>query len=247
VPEHVVLLHGFGGTRRAWDGVVERLDPETYLPLALDLPGHGELADEPGPISFASSVASVLARAPARFTLCGYSMGGRIALHVALAAPQRVARLVLISTAAGIEDPAARRSRRADDERLADELEHGGYEEFIARWRAQPVFAGELRWVAELAAADQRRNRPGALAAVLRGVGAGSMEPQWGRLGELAMPALVLAGERDQRYTELGRRMAALLPAGELRILPGRHALVLESPQAVADAIATGPGILRSG
>jgi 2-succinyl-6-hydroxy-2,4-cyclohexadiene-1-carboxylate synthase len=95
VPERVVLLHGFGGTRHAWDGVAARLRPERYLPLALDLPGHGTMAGE-RPITFAGCVAHVLARAPARFALCGYSLGGRVALHVALAAPRRVTRLVLV-------------------------------------------------------------------------------------------------------------------------------------------------------
>ena len=83
--------------------VSARLDPERYLPLALDLPGHGEASAQPG--RSPSIVCRGSARAqPERFALCGYSLGGRIALHVALAAPQRVSRLVLVSTSAGIED-----------------------------------------------------------------------------------------------------------------------------------------------
>ena len=104
MPESVVLLHGFSATSRAWDGVVGLLDRERYLPLALDLPGHGDAAGWGEPITFAGCVAHVLAIAPERFVLCGYSLGGRIALHVALEAPERVARLVLVSTSAGIED-----------------------------------------------------------------------------------------------------------------------------------------------
>ena len=90
VAEDLVLLHGFGGTHRAWDGVLERLDVERYRPLALDLPGHGSQAGHARPITFDACVECVLGQAPGRFVLCGYSMGGRIALHVALAAPQRV-------------------------------------------------------------------------------------------------------------------------------------------------------------
>jgi 2-succinyl-6-hydroxy-2,4-cyclohexadiene-1-carboxylate synthase len=111
--ETAVLLHGFGGTRRAWDGVIERLPPEPYRPLALDLPGHGEYADATPPISFAGCVEHVLARAPERFALCGYSLGGRIALHVALTAPERVSRLVLVSTTAGIVWPTSWNTRRS--------------------------------------------------------------------------------------------------------------------------------------
>ncbi len=178
--ETLVLLHGFSGTRRAWDGVIARLDPERYLPLALDLPGHGEAADAPRPITFAGCVAAVLAQAPERFTLCGYSLGGRVALHVALAAPERVERLVLVSSTAGIEDETERAERRVADRRLADELEEIPFEEFIERWRTQPLFAEEPPEVGELAREDQRRNRPDALAAVLRGIGTAEMEPLWG-------------------------------------------------------------------
>jgi 2-succinyl-6-hydroxy-2,4-cyclohexadiene-1-carboxylate synthase len=246
VPEHVVLLHGFSGTHRAWDGVAALLDRERYLALALDLPGHGAAADCARPITFATAVAAVLAAAPARFVLCGYSLGGRVALHVALAAPERVRRLVLVSTSAGIEDPRERALRRARDAALADELDAGDLDGFIERWRAQPLFADEPAAVGALARADQRRNRGDALAAALRGLGSGAMAPLWSRLGELTMPVTALAGERDTRYVELARRLVAELPQAALRVVHGGHVLALENPGAVAEAIATGPPPRRS-
>lgn len=283
--ETVVLLHGFGGTSRAWDGVAALLPAERYRPVALDLPGHGEEGDARRPITFAGCVAHVLARVQARaglappredapregaprgcvpsarapspetgFTLCGYSLGGRVALHVALAAPERVRRLVLVSTGAGIEDGAGRAARRVADADLAVELERAAhcdvaegdavagvdgaaYERFVERWRSQPLFAGEPPAAGVLARADQLRNRPEALAAVLRGIGAGEMEPLWNRLPDLGMPVTVLAGERDAKYRALGERMARLLPRGELRVVPGGHGLPLENPAAVAEAL----------
>jgi len=246
VPEHVVLLHGFSGTRRAWDGVLERLDRERYLPLALDLPGHGAAAGWEPPITFAACVEYVLAAAPARFALCGYSLGGRVALHLALAAPERVARLVLVSCSPGIEDARERGERRCSDAALASELEQRPFEEFIERWRAQPLFAAEPAHVRELAVADQRRNRPHALAAVLRGIGTGEMEPLWDRLGELAMPVTVLVGERDEKYLEIGRRMAERMPAVRLLVVDGGHGLPLENPAAIVGALATDPARPRS-
>jgi 2-succinyl-6-hydroxy-2,4-cyclohexadiene-1-carboxylate synthase len=237
VVESVVLLHGFGGTRRAWDGVLAHLPAERYRPLALDLPGHGCEADAPRPITFDGCVASVLERSPERFVLAGYSMGGRMALHVALAAPARVERLVLIGVTAGIEDEQERARRRDSDGGLADDLERGSFERFIERWRAQPLFAGEPADVSALARADQRRNRPDALAAVLRGVGTGEMAPLWDRLGELEMPVTVVVGDRDVKFQEAGRRMVELIPRAELRVVPGAHHLPLENPQAVAEAV----------
>lgn len=236
--ETLVLLHGFAGTHRAWDGVVQRLDLERYRPLALDLPGHGEQADAPRPISFAGCVEHVLARAPERFALCGYSLGGRVALHVALAAPERVSRLVLVSTTAGIEDPYERAQRRVADHRLAEELEGGSQEDFVARWCAQPMFAEDPPAVDELARDDYRRNRPEAIAAVLRGIGTGEMVPLWDRLPELELPATILIGERDTKFLHLGRGLAEMLPQAVMRTVASGHRLPLEEPGAVVKALA---------
>jgi 2-succinyl-6-hydroxy-2,4-cyclohexadiene-1-carboxylate synthase len=237
VPENVVLLHGFSGTHRAWDGVTALLPRERYRSLALDLPGHGAAADRELPITFAGCVQHVLAQSPERFVLGGYSLGGRVALHVALAAPARVKRLVLVCTTAGIEDPLARAQRRDADHALAAALERDPYEEFIERWRTQPLFAGDPPRVEELAREDQRRNDPMRMAAVLRGIGTGEMQPLWGRLRELQMPVAVLVGERDRKFVELGRRMSELLPTAELILAQGGHGLLLENPAAVAAAL----------
>jgi 2-succinyl-6-hydroxy-2,4-cyclohexadiene-1-carboxylate synthase len=237
VPEDIILLHGFGGTHRAWDGVVALLDRERYRPAAFDLPGHGEAADVPRPITFAGCVDYVLARSPERFTLCGYSLGGRVALHIALAAPERMRRLVMVSSSPGMEGSSARAERRRADRAFAHQLEHGPYEEFIESWRSQPLFAGEPPEVGARAREDQLRNRPDAMATVLRSLSPGDAAPLWDRLAEITMPVVVLVGERDDKYQALGRRMAKRLPHGELLIVPGGHGLPLENPGAVAGVL----------
>ena len=237
MPENVVLLHGFGATHRAWDGVIAALDRERYRPLALDLPGHGAAAASERPITFASCVAAVLDASPERFALAGYSLGGRVALHVALAAPEQIARLVLVASSPGIEDPAERAERRVSDAALASDLEGIPFEEFIERWRTQALFADEPPEVGVLARADQRRNQPQALAAVMRGLGTGEMQPLWDRLGELRMPVTVLVGERDQKFRALGERMVTLLPHARLVVVAGGHGLPLENPVAVAGVL----------
>jgi 2-succinyl-6-hydroxy-2,4-cyclohexadiene-1-carboxylate synthase len=235
--ESIVLLHGFGGTHRAWDGVLAHLPAERYSPLVLDLPGHGDEVAAPRPITFEGCVGSVLERSPERFVLAGYSMGGRIALHIALAAPERVERLVLISTTAGIEDATERAHRREHDRCLASEIDEGSIEDFTARWRAQPMFAEDPPGVDRLARADQSRNRSDGVAAALRGVGTGEMQPLWARLGKLTMPVTIMVGERDVKFHALGRRMAELLPRATLLTVQGGHVLPLENPSAVIDAL----------
>jgi pimeloyl-ACP methyl ester carboxylesterase len=82
---------------------------------------------------------------------------------------------------------------------------------------------------------------PDALAAVLRGLGTGEMAPLWDRLTELTMPVDVLAGERDQKFQGLARRMADLLPHSRLAMVRGGHRLPLENPAALARVLATAP------
>jgi 2-succinyl-6-hydroxy-2,4-cyclohexadiene-1-carboxylate synthase len=237
VAQTLVLLHGFSGTRRAWDRVTKHLEEGRYRPLALDLPGHGKAASQNGPITFDRCVESVLAASPERFVLCGYSLGGRVAQHVALIAPERVSRLVLVSTSPGIEDEGERAQRRIDDRRLADELERIPFEDFIERWRTQPLFAAEPPEVGELAREDQRRNEPHALAAVMRGLGTGEMEPLWSRLDELSMPVTIVVGERDAKFRTLAARMMAQIPSAEMVVIPGGHGLPLENPDDLANVL----------
>lgn len=235
--EDVVLLHGFGGTRHAWAGVEKLLPAQRYRLLALDLPGHGDLSKAKRPITFAKCVTSVLERSPKRFALGGYSMGGRIALHIALQAPSRIDRLVLVSTTAGIEDPTERTARRKSDRRLAKEIEQGSIEDFVKRWRAQPMFEQDPSEVHALARADQLRNTPRGVAAALRGVGTGEMDSLWERLEELQMPVIVVAGRRDGKFVRISERMVKLLPDPLLQVTGGGHCLLFENPSNVARAL----------
>ncbi|MEP6953996.1 MAG: alpha/beta fold hydrolase [Solirubrobacteraceae bacterium] len=234
----LVLLHGFAGTGRAWDPVLERLDAQTYRAVAPDLRGHGA-ATAARPVSFDACAADALSAGRAPVTLCGYSMGGRIALHAALADPERVGRLVLVATTAGIDDEDERSARRASDEQLAAFADTATPEAFADRWAAQPLFAGTPPDTAQIWREDMLRNDPAGLAVVLRGIGTGAMAPLWDRLGELTMPTTVVAGERDAKFVALGERLAVAIPGAELVVVPGAgHGLPREAPRALAAVLA---------
>lgn len=232
----VVFLHGFAASPRHWDRVIAALPADRYDPIALSL-------SEAEPLS-PDGVADLVANATGGdFKLVGYSMGGRLALHAALAMPERVTRLVLISTSAGIADDGERAARRAADDALAEEIQRGSISSFIERWRAVELFARDPDWVHDEVAADERRCTPAQLAACLRGLGAGAMAPMWDRLGELRMPVAVLAGELDLAYARIGRRLAALIENSTFSALPGvGHRVALVAPEAVAAAITGEPG-----
>jgi 2-succinyl-6-hydroxy-2,4-cyclohexadiene-1-carboxylate synthase len=233
MPPALVLLHGFTQTRQSWRRTVQALAGR-YRALAPDLPGHGQAAQRTA--SFPAVTAYIRALAPAPFTLAGYSMGGRIALHAAF--QLRPERLILIGASPGIADPQERAARRASDDALAARIEAIGVERFAAEWGAQPLFAGQPERVRAAANADRLRNTAYGLASALRGLGTGVMEPLWDRLPELALPVTLVVGERDEKFRATAERMRERLPRAQLVIVPGTgHAPQLEAPEAVAEAI----------
>jgi 2-succinyl-6-hydroxy-2,4-cyclohexadiene-1-carboxylate synthase len=233
----VVLLHGFTHTGASWDRVVVALG-ERYRALTPDIRGHGA-AGERLPVTLEAVIADVDALAPESFTLAGYSMGGRLALHVAFALGERVDRLVLIGASPGIVDPVQREQRRAADERLAEEIERSTVEQFAHSWETTTgVLADQPARVLEEVRVDRLRSTPSGLAGALRGLGTGSLPSLWERLGELEMPVTLVVGERDGKFRAIAEQMASTIPNAELVVVPGAgHAVHLEAPEQVAAII----------
>lgn len=225
-PDRVVLVPGFTQTAASWDGVVPGLRAAGLVPAAIDVPERE---------SFRATAAALTERGgPGAYV--GYSMGGRLALCAALERPASTTALVLVSASPGLADPAERAARSAADEALAAEVEHDGAEVFLARWLAQPMFAGVAPGAPGVV--DRRRLTPAFLAHCLRVLGPGAMEPLWDRLRELAMPVAVVTGTDDPKFDAIGDAMAAGIPGCARYRLPGGHALAQESPGALAATIA---------
>ena len=135
-----------------------------------------------------------------------------------------------------------RAARVADDEAKARHLEQIGVDAFVDEWLAQPMFAG-------LAASDadadvDRRHRlrntvegPGGKPASRRDRRAGADVGHAAR--EMQIPVLVLAGERDRKFTDIGRRMAAAMPNATFAAIPNAgHAAHAEQPESTAALVA---------
>jgi 2-succinyl-6-hydroxy-2,4-cyclohexadiene-1-carboxylate synthase len=231
--EAVVFVHGFTQTGRSWWRVVADLVAH-YEVATVDLPDHGA-SFERHPSDLVDA-AAMLAATIGRATYVGYSLGGRLCLTLALERPELVERLVLVGATAGIADDAERAARRRADEALAERLDPAdsgkglGLEQFLDEWLAGPLFAHLSP--AEADRASRRTNTSAGLARSLRTVGTGTQTPSYARLGELQMPVLVVAGEKDLKFAASAHEMAAGIgPNASVAIVPGAsHAVPFEAP-----------------
>ena len=239
----LLLLHGFTGSAAGWGPQVAGWGP-FFTTLAVDLPGHGRSGSPPEVAAYtmAATVADLVAGLDrlgvARAHVLGYSMGGRVALALALAHPDRVGALVLESASPGLADAGERAARVAADAALADRIEREGVPAFVDYWETLPLWASQARMSAEARAAlrDQRlQNTTVGLANSLRGLGTGSQPPLWDRQPALACPTLLVAGGDDAKFRDLARRMAEAIPDNELLLVHGAgHAVHLEQPAVFA-------------
>jgi 2-succinyl-6-hydroxy-2,4-cyclohexadiene-1-carboxylate synthase len=224
----LVLVHGFTQTRRCWGPIAEDLRTDHAL-VRVDAPGHGMSSEV---IAGLRGGGRMIADQGGEATYVGYSMGGRYLIHLALANPELVHGLVLVGATAGIDDPAERAARAEADQRTAARIRDLGLLEFLQEWVAQPMFAGvpaDRQYLLE-----RMENTVDGLESSLVQSGTGSQDPSWDKLHRLDMPVLVVAGELDDKYVALGRRLQASIGDNASFVtVPGAgHAAHLEQPEA---------------
>ena len=237
----LVLLHGFTGSAASWRAHLGAFR-DKFETLAVELLGHGASDSPADPARFrmercVEDLAAVFDHLGLqRVNLLGYSMGGRVALHLTAALSERIGALVLESASPGLAGQAERQARVASDEALANLIEQQGLEAFVEHWSQLPIFASQAllpEVVRDDLRAQRLSNNPRGLANCLRGLGAGVPPSLWDRLNEVRTPALLIAGGLDPKYVTIAQAMADALPAGRLGILPGAgHAAHLEQPEA---------------
>jgi len=211
-----------------------------FDPLCLDAPGHGLRPDGKRSLpDCADDIASQMTPG----ILVGYSMGARMALHVALQHPSVVSHLVLISGTPGLKTEKERSDRRTSDNTLADHLEDIGVERFIDEWLALPIFAGLTDQTNQRT--DRLRNTAAGLADSLRYAGSGTQESLWGQLAHLQMPVHLVVGEADTKFCDIARDMTPFIANVQLTVVPHvGHTVHLENPLVTArlldDAVSHG-------
>ena len=223
----VVFVPGFMQRGDAWTPVARRVG-ERYPTLCVEFATW----------SLEERIAELSGAAPPGAVVVGYSMGGRLALQLAVREPGRLGGLVTVGASAGIEDPDERRRRLDSDGELARWIERSPIEAVVARWEASPVFDGQPTALMEAQRPGRLAHEPSDLARLLRSAGQAAVDPVWDRIETLPMPILALAGERDVRYVDAARRLAELAPRGSAAVVPGAgHAAHLERPADVASRL----------
>jgi 2-succinyl-6-hydroxy-2,4-cyclohexadiene-1-carboxylate synthase len=242
----LVLLHGFAGSVRTWDSIADDLAPCCRL-LSVDLPGHGASAIPATPISLSGLGAQIAVflqeLASGSSVLGGYSMGGRVALHIALHSPASVRALVLVGVSPGIADVTERAARREADRQLASQIREKGITWFADYWPNLPLFESQKHLPSDIQA-QLRRQRLSCdaegLAYALENFGTGTQEDLRARLKEITCPVLLLAGQRDSKFCEIHREVVPLFGSPHVlrvEIPDAGHAAHIERPRDVAHAI----------
>ncbi|MBA3390942.1 MAG: 2-succinyl-6-hydroxy-2,4-cyclohexadiene-1-carboxylate synthase [Rubrobacter sp.] len=240
----VLFLHGFMGSAEDWDRVAGTLSADFFC-IVPDLPGHGASLGLPDETYTIEGAARAVVRLLDRLgvlcaTVAGYSMGGRLALYLALRHPERCAGLFLESASPGIEDSEERAARRDADEAKATRLESGDFEAFLRDWYRKPLFASLARReeMVEALIEARRSNDPRELACSLRGMGTGSQPSLWEELTGLRVPALVIAGELDAKFAGIVQEMAESSPRISVEVIPSAgHNVRLEVPEAYLSSV----------
>ena len=237
--EPLVLLHGFTGSQTNWEAHIDAFAAQ-YSVITVDLLGHGQ-SDSPGDNerysmeNAAEDLITLFANLDLpSVNLLGYSMGGRLALYVALHYPNHVQSLILESASPGLKTESEREARRRSDEMLAHRIERDGVEAFVDYWENLPLWDSQKSLPDEVSAslrAQRLSNDPTGLANSLRGMGTGAQPSLWGQLSEAPMPVQLIIGELDSKFVNIASEMHKILPHSRLSIIPDAgHTAHLEQP-----------------
>ena len=230
----LVLLNSIGTDMDLWAATLPFLR-EHFSLLRIDTRGHGASTTEPGDFSLTLLAQDVLAIACdaglARFTVAGVSLGGMIAMQLALSAPEKIDGLVLVCTSATM-DPFAWTDRiakvRSEGLGSIADLVMGRFLSDVTR-NTHPGLYDSIRRQFLLMDAE-----------VYAGCGAAIRDMDLaGRLSEIACPVLVITGTRDSSTPFLGHGdyLMAHLSGAAHRQIEAAHLAPLEAPEALARTI----------
>ncbi len=210
----ILMLHGFLGSSKDWSEVTETLKEKLFC-IVPDLPGHGRtipLSESDHTMqSAALSLLAILEQEEVRqCALVGYSMGGRLALYVALTYSEYFSKLILESASPGLKTKKEREDRIKSDAAVISRLKTQTMDEFITSWYSQPLF-DSIRQDSnkfEKLLKSRSENKAEALSKSLNSMGSGVQPSLWDVLPDLKPPTLLIVGGNDNKFKSVALEMA---------------------------------------
>ena len=245
-PAHLIMLHGFMGSARAFDPLIPLLKAH-YTITAIDLLGHGKTGGSGNAEQYYADkqigdlhavVTSITSQTSRPVFIYGYSMGGRLAMRFAIRFPHLLDHLILESASPGIISEKERDKRFELDKIRAGNILQD-FQKFATQWEQAPLFhnpAGtakdeEIKAYRHI----QRAQNPASMAACLKGFSPGIQEPVYKELARLKRPISLIAGEHDRKYSQLYSDFSHGLPqSGTYIISDAAHRVHLDQPEQIA-------------
>ena len=224
----VVCLHGFTGTLKTFKSLNLSSD---YNYLGIDLIGHGQSAVYVHPENYRMEqvirdLQQLLAQLGiSAYYLCGYSMGGRVALAWSLE-DERVLGVILENASPGLRTPAEREERQAKDERLAQRLLTKPLIDFVDFWQVLPLFDTQKALPVEVQAKVRQERLSQAnygLAMSLMMMGTGQQASYWEHLATTKQAMLYITGSLDHKFQAIGHAMQENCQTMSIQVLAGGH------------------------
>ena len=237
--ENIVLIHGAGDTLDMWYHQVPVFS-RNYSVTTYDIRGFGktESPETAYTMSLLAEDAHQLMKTigVAGGYFLGYSMGGRIALDLALDHPEMVKAIILANSYAGLASPS---SKSAELRRLTSELLEKGDMKKVAEVMTINAFSHDFKSKNPIEFIKYMKiklqNKPGNFARVMRALEAPSTPPD---LSKIKCPVLIIAGENDVYMTvEQCKQMNNAISGSQLVILPTGHAAAVELPDEFNQAV----------
>jgi 2-succinyl-6-hydroxy-2,4-cyclohexadiene-1-carboxylate synthase len=246
-PLYLVALHGFTGRGSDFDALLSRglaglisFAPLTPCSLVtLDLPGHdGGLMVSPEDglqEAFQKITGTVNTFGECDdFILMGYSMGARIALHYALAYPEKVKRLILIGGSPGIDESLERIERLNNDYLLSKKMMQMDLKSFLEAWAEHPLIQSQkniLEPLKSIIQMERLKHSIEGLSQSLLAYSPGKLESLWPLLKTIKCPVDWIVGEKDVKYVAIAQKAQSMMPKAGLHVMPAvGHAAHLEAP-----------------
>ncbi|MFK0571662.1 2-succinyl-6-hydroxy-2,4-cyclohexadiene-1-carboxylate synthase [Endozoicomonas sp.] len=243
------LLHGFLGSADDWQPLIQALGSD-YCLIAVDLPGHGssywEKEDAQGADYFCHRLEQTIQAIEqeqnlnlTRFSLLGYSLGGRLAMAYAIAFPDRIEQLILEGAHPGLVNEQEKECRYQSDLEWARRFNQEPVAEVLRDWYKQPVFSDltEDQVTSLISQRIEGRSQGSGqlLAEALMGFSL-SRQPDYRQaMLQIAAQVHYFHGENDQKFGQLGQQLLAEKVINSVQpIARCGHNIHREQPEAMA-------------